>query len=123
VSDFDLDRYKRWAKAYPESIFTPMDGDPVKKTGDYDTKEKRRIMTKASGLMGRHMAESALLPLIAEIERLNIKAEVWESAAREKTPQGSLAALSEKCDVAITAGQDSLITLSGGRCGDTHGSD
>jgi hypothetical protein len=70
MSDFDLDRYKSWAIAYAEDIFLPLDGDAVKKTGHYDTQEKRLIITRASAAMGRHMIEKFGNPMIAEIERL-----------------------------------------------------
>ena len=65
-----LDRMRDWCDAYPESIFPPLVGDPLKKTGDYDTEEKRSIITRNSGAMGRHMIEKCLKPLIAECERL-----------------------------------------------------
>lgn len=46
-----------WFRAYPEDVFTPLQGDPIKKTGDYDTKEKRTLITRASAAMARHMIE------------------------------------------------------------------
>ena len=46
-----------WFKAYPEDIFTPLQGDPIKKTGDYDTVEKRNLITRAASSMARHMIE------------------------------------------------------------------
>lgn len=46
-----------WFRAYPVDIFTPLQGDPIKKTGDYDTKEKRTLITRASAAMARHMIE------------------------------------------------------------------
>ncbi len=45
----------QWCKAYPEDIFTPLQGDPIKKTGDYDTEEKRTLITRASASMGRYI--------------------------------------------------------------------
>ncbi len=68
--EFDLDIFKQWAQAYPIDIFKPLEGDHVEKTGHYDTKEKCLIITRASAAMGRHMGETALKPMIAEIERL-----------------------------------------------------
>ena len=67
---FDLDRYKQWCEAYPEDIFTPLKGDPVKKTEDYDTPEKNNLITRASASMGRHMIERCVRPIIAEMERM-----------------------------------------------------
>ena len=46
-----------WFNAYPVEIFTPLQGDPIKKTGDYDTQEKRNLITRASASMARHMIE------------------------------------------------------------------
>jgi len=46
-----------WFKAYPVGMFMPLQGDPIKKTGDYDTKEKRNLITRASAGMARHMIE------------------------------------------------------------------
>jgi restriction endonuclease S subunit len=48
---------QQWFEAYPVDIFTPLKGDPFKKTGDYDTKEKRNLITRASASMARHMIE------------------------------------------------------------------
>ncbi len=45
----------QWCEAYPEHIFTPLQGDPIKKTGDYDTEEKCTLITRASASMGRHI--------------------------------------------------------------------
>lgn len=47
----------QWFEAYPVDIFTPLQGDPIKKTGDYDTPEKRNLITRASAAMARHMIE------------------------------------------------------------------
>lgn len=52
-----LQELNTWWEAYPVDIFTPLKGDPVKKTGDYDTEEKRLLITKASAGMARHMIE------------------------------------------------------------------
>lgn len=46
-----------WCHAYPEDVFTPLQGDPLKKTGDYDTEEKRDLITRASASMGRLIFE------------------------------------------------------------------
>ena len=48
---------QQWFEAYPVDIFTPLKGDPFKKTGDYDTKEKCNLITRASASMARHMIE------------------------------------------------------------------
>ncbi len=45
----------QWCEAYPEDIFTPLQGDPIKETGDYDTEEKRNLITRASASMGRYI--------------------------------------------------------------------
>ena len=55
--------------AYPEDIFTPLEGDPIKKTGDYYTKSDRGLITRASAQMGRHLG-GLLNEAAAEIERL-----------------------------------------------------
>jgi hypothetical protein len=52
-----LERIDDWFRAYPVDIFTPLQGDPLKKTGDYDTKEKRTLITRASAAMARHMID------------------------------------------------------------------
>ncbi len=70
MSDFELDRYKQWCEAYPEDIFMPLKGDPVKKTEDYDSDEKINLISRASASMGRHMIERCVRPIIAEMERL-----------------------------------------------------
>ena len=46
----------QWVEAYPDDIFTPLQGDPIKHTGDYDTKEKRTLITRAAAMQGRHVA-------------------------------------------------------------------
>lgn len=52
-----LHELRDWFAAYPVDIFTPLQGDPLKKTGDYDTEEKRNLITRASASMARHMIE------------------------------------------------------------------
>jgi hypothetical protein len=66
-----LHRLESWAEAYPPDIFTPLEGNPMKKTGDYDTSEKRTLITRASAQMGRHMIERAIRPAIEELRRLS----------------------------------------------------
>ena len=65
-----LQRLKTWCEAYPPEIFPPPAGSYRQRDGDYDTEEKRGIITKASAAMGRHMIERAIKPAIEEIERL-----------------------------------------------------
>jgi len=48
---------EQWFGAYPVDIFTPLQGDPFRYTGDYDTNEKRNLITRASAQMARHMIE------------------------------------------------------------------
>ena len=50
-----LQEIGQWFEAYPEDIFTPMRGCYKDKTGDYDTEEKRNLITRASAAMARHM--------------------------------------------------------------------
>ncbi len=45
----------QWFDASPEDIFTPLEGCYEDKTGDYDTEEKRNLITRASAAMARHM--------------------------------------------------------------------
>lgn len=46
---------EQWFGAYPVEIFPSLEGDHIKYTGDYDTEEKRRIISRASAQMARHM--------------------------------------------------------------------
>jgi hypothetical protein len=66
-----IERLENWCEAYPPDIFTPLEGDPMKRTGDYDTAEKRNLITRTSASMGRHMIDRALKPAIAELRRLS----------------------------------------------------
>jgi hypothetical protein len=67
-----IERLESWCEAYPEDIFTPLEGSCMQPfTGDYDTHEKRILITRASASMGRHMIERALKPAIAELKRLS----------------------------------------------------
>ena len=70
-----LIRLETWCEAYPPEIFPPPKGSYLGGDGDYDTEEKRGIITKASAAMGRHMIERALKPAIAEIRRLSVEME------------------------------------------------
>lgn len=50
-----LRQIEDWSDAYPEKIFTPLRGDALRHTGDYDTEEKRNLITRASASMARHV--------------------------------------------------------------------
>lgn len=67
-----IERLENWCEAYPPDVFTPLEGSSQKPyTGDYDTVEKRNLITRASAGMGRHMIERALKPAVAELRRLS----------------------------------------------------
>ena len=74
-TDFDeeLNRLIGWCDAYPEDVFTPLEGFkiPIEDSiGDYDTLEKRNLITRASAHMGRHMIAKALKPAILHLREL-----------------------------------------------------
>ncbi len=73
------------AVAYPEDMFIPLEGDPVKHTGDYDTRAKRNLITRASAGMGRHVAK-LMNEFADEIERLrnDLLSTEFERDAAEK---------------------------------------
>ena len=72
-------RLESWSQAYPTSMFSPMRGDPIKKTEDYDTAEKRNLITRASAAMGRHMIEVGFADALTEIKRLAARIEELEA--------------------------------------------
>jgi hypothetical protein len=107
---FDLDRYKQWAQAYPESIFKEPKGSSIDNTGDYSTKEKRLLITRASASMGRHMAEKALLPMIAEIERLRAEREAMPLVSTTTIKLGERLAKKEARISRLTTALKSIAT-------------
>ncbi len=57
-------------RAYSTDIFGPVEGDPIKKTGEYATKENRNLITRNSAAMGRFLYERHMGPAAKTLELL-----------------------------------------------------
>jgi len=75
VTDFkhveeQIARSRELERAYSTDFFGPVEGDPMKKTGEYASKENRSLIARNSAAMGRFLYEAHIGPLLDTMQAL-----------------------------------------------------
>ena len=63
-------RSRELERAYSTDFFGPVEGDPMKKTGEYASKENRSLIARNSAAMGRFLYEAHIGPLLDTMQAL-----------------------------------------------------